>query len=446
MAQAVAQHEEVTVNPSTRPLPRVSRHLASGLAALVLLAAACAPAAPPSPTAAPAKPTEPPKPAATAAPAKPTEAPAAKPAPTAPAKPAEAKPAASPAAKPAASPAAKPAEAKPAASPAAKAAFDAKSIADFYRGKTVKIIVGLSAGGGYDLTSRLIARYLPKYIPGEPTVIVENRPGAGSALAANTIYNTEPKDGTIIGNISPTLVLRQALGQPGVEYDGARIQWLGATAKDFTTCLVRSDTGVTSIQDSINGKEIILATLGPGDNSHDVPALMNASLGTRFKLVPGYQGAAQFRLAVDNKEADGFCITFISGMLIGDTERLSGANPAARIIVSLAERNPDHPFLKDVPTADSLARDAEAKTLLRAVDAAQIFNKPYFVAPGVPADRVAALRAALASTYADPAFVDEAKKARFDISPSSGEEVERVVRDVLNIPPPLLDKLKAVLN
>jgi tripartite-type tricarboxylate transporter receptor subunit TctC len=348
-------------------------------------------------------------------------------------------------------PAAKPATAaSPAAAaapkPAAKPAFDEKAVTDFYAGKTVRIVVGLGAGGGYDLTSRLIAKYLPKYLPGNPTVIVENRPGAGSALAANSIYATEPKDGTVIGNISPTLVLRQALGQAGVEYDASKLQWLGSTAKDFTACLVRSDTGITSIQDTINGKEIVLATLGPGDNSQDVPAVLNATLGTNFKLVSGYDGTSKFRLAVESKEADGFCITFISAILVGDSPWLEGSDPFARLIVAVTDQLPDHPFLRGVPTAQSLAKTEDAKTLLRAVDAAQIINKPYFVAPGVPTDRVAALRKALANTYADPEFKEDAAKAKFDINPSSAEEVERVVQGVLNTPAPLLTQLGQLLK
>lgn len=394
---------------------RYMRLCLPGLACLALLVNACAPPGPPAPTAAPtpakpAAPTVPPKPAATtASAARPTEAPVA----------------------------------KPTDKTVAKAApLDERAVADFYRGKTVRIVVGLSAGGGYDLTSRLIAKHMPAHLPGNPTIIVENRPGAGSALAANTIYATEPKDGSVIGNISPTLVLRQALGQPGVDYDAAKLQWLGSTAKDFTACLVRADVDAKTIQDTIGGKEIILATLGPGDNSHDVPAVMNATIGTRFKLVPGYDGSSKFRLAMESKEVDGFCITFISGMLVGDSDALQSGS--ARIIVALGDKLPDHPFLKAVPTAESLAKAEEAKTLLRTIDTPQLFNKPYFVAPGVPTDRVEALRKALAATYADPSLRADAEKAKFDISPSSGEEVDRIVQGVLGTPPALLAKLKEI--
>jgi tripartite-type tricarboxylate transporter receptor subunit TctC len=217
-------------------------------------------------------------------------------------------------------------------------------------------------------------------------------------------------------------------------------------ARDFTGCLVRSDTGIKTVQDSIDGKEIIVGTLGPGDNSQDVPLVMNAVLGTHFKLVPGYDGTAKFRLAMQSKEMDGFCITYISAILPGDSEALSGADPAARMIVTLADKQPDSPFLKGVPTADSLAKSEDAKTLLKTIDSPQLINKPYFMAPGVPTDRVEAMRKAFASTLADPNFKSEAEKAKFDISPSTGEEVTRVVQNALNTPAPLLARLKDILK
>jgi tripartite-type tricarboxylate transporter receptor subunit TctC len=394
------------------------------LGALAMALGACAPPAPAAPTAPPAtaaKPAEPAKPAVAA---------------SAVAAPASA-PTASPVVAPAASPAAKP-------SPAA-AGFDEAAVAAFYRGKTVRIVVGLGAGGGYDLTSRLLAKYIPNYLPGAPTVIVENRPGAGSALAANTIANTEPKDGTVIGNISPTLVLRQALGQPGVEFDAGKLEWLGATAKDFTGCLVRSDIDVKSFQDAMQ-KEVVLASLGQGDNSNDVPLVLNSALGTKFKLVSGYDGTAKFRLAMQSKEVDGFCVTFVSAILVGDSESLSGPSPAARMIGYLSEKPNDHPLLKGLSTAESLAKTDDARTLLKAVDSPQLINKPYFMAPGVPKDRVEAMRLALAKSYADPGFRSEAERAKFDTSPSTGPEVDAVVRVTLNTQPDLLNQLKEILK
>jgi tripartite-type tricarboxylate transporter receptor subunit TctC len=353
--------------------------------------------------------------------------------------------AATPAATPpaAASPAPSAAAAPGAASPAAGG--DEGGVAAFYRGKTVRIIVGLSPGGGYDLTSRLLARHLAARIPGNPTIIVENRPGAGTMLAANAVYATEPKDGTVIGNFDSSLVLLQALGATGIGYDSARFNWLGATVKDVTGCLVRADA-VTSLQDTIAGKEVVLGALALGNNSYDVPVVLNATLGTHFKLVPGYGGTAQFRLAVESQETDGYCVTYKSAILVNDQPWLEGDPPRARMLVVMGANPPESPYLRGVPAAESLARTDEARELLRVVDAPQVINKPYAVAPEVPAERVAALRRALMETYADPQFLAEAKRSNLDVDPSSGEEVGRVVQGVLNASPATLARLKEIIK
>jgi tripartite-type tricarboxylate transporter receptor subunit TctC len=421
------------------------------LAVAAMVGGACAPAAPPSPTSAPAKP------AATTAPAKPTEAPAAKPAEAKPAASpeakAEAKPAASPAAKPAeakpaASPAAaaKPAEAKPAASPAAKPTFDEKAVADFYRGKTVRIVLGLAAGAGADLTARLLARHIPKYIPGNPSVIVENRPGAGGLLAANTVYAAEPKDGTVIGAVLEGHPLQQALAAPGIEFDATKFQWIGSLIKTPGACMARTDTGINTIQDLITGgKELIVATSGPGSTPHDIPAVLMEATGAKFKLIPGYPGGAPSLQAVESKEVDGYCVS-LSAMLTTATRLLEGSPPQAKIIVVTGARTPDHPLLRGVPAAEPLAKSEEGRQLLRAVGAPGEMTRPFAFAPGVPADRVAAMRHAFNQTMTDRDFRDEAQKAQVELSPSTGEEVERTVQAMLGLPQPTLDKLKTVLR
>src|SRR5579884_4119178 len=333
----------------------------------------------------------------------------------------------------------------PRAAPAAASGGDDSAVAAFYRGKTIRIVVGLSPGGGYDLTSRLLARYMAARIPGNPTIIVENRPGAGTMLAANAVYASEPKDGTVIGNFDSSLVLLQALGATGIGYDATRFNWLGATVKDVTGCLVRADA-VASVQDTIAGKEVVLGALALGNNSYDVPTVLNATLGTHFKMVPGYGGTAQFRLAVENQETDGYCVTYRSAILVNDQPWLSGDPPYARMLVVMGDKPPDSPFLRGVPTAESLATSDEARELLRVVDAPQVINKPYAVAPEVPPERVAALRRALMETYADPQFLAEAKRANLDVDPSDAAEVTRVVQSVLGASPGALARLKEIIK
>jgi tripartite-type tricarboxylate transporter receptor subunit TctC len=405
---------------------------------------ACAPAAPASPTAAPAKPAAQPT-AAPAAP-KPTEAPAAKPAPTtAPAKPAEAKPAASPAAKPA--------EAKPAASPAAKpalskaegATFDEKAVADFYRGKTVRLIAPTTPGASIDLVSRLIAKHIPQYLPGNPNAIVENKPGASGALASNLVFNTEPKDGTVVITPQEGLVLQQALGAPGIEFDANKWQWLGSTLKTVGGCIVRTDAQAKTIQEAIAGKEVIMGVSAPGGTTYDIAATIKPALGANFRLVPGYPAAAELQLAMEKGEHEGYCLSVL-GLLQQAAPLVEGPNPLAKFFVVMGNEPYDHPLLKGVPAAETLAKTEEDKTLLRIVNAPQQMNKPWALAPGVPADRVAAMRVAFTRVFADPKFVEEMKTAKQDLAPNTPEEVTRIANQNLSTPNPTIDKLKEILK
>ena len=405
--------------------PRPRRLLAGGAALALLAATACQP----TPAASPAAPTSAPL-------AKPTVATASSPAAASPV-------VASP------SVAASPAIPKPAASPspaAAAATFDEQAVAAFYRGKTVRFIVGAAAGGTSDVTARLVAQYIGKHIPGNPTVIVENRPGASGIPATNSVYAAEPKDGTVVGASDSSLVNLQALGGEAVAYDAARVNWLGAITSDATGCLARSDTGVASIQDIIaGGKKLVMGAGAKGNNIYDMPAVLNATLGTNMTLVPGYQGVSAIRLAVQNGELDGFCITW-KAMLVSDLPWLEGDNPYARVFVMLGSALPPHPAFRNAALAESLAKTPAARQLMQVVDGPQQMNRPYFVAPEVPADRVAALRQALSRTFVDPEFKAAADGARIEVSPLTGDEVLAVVRRVLATPPDVVERYKEIVK
>jgi tripartite-type tricarboxylate transporter receptor subunit TctC len=264
-------------------------------------------------------------------------------------------------------------------------------------------------------------------------------------LSANAVYSTEPKDGTVIGNFSENLVLQQLTGDPGAQFDSAKFQWLGSATKGLYACVARTDSGVQSIQDTLGGRELVVGTEGPGSDIHSVPAVIKSVLGANFKLVPGYDGFSKVRLATEAKEVDGFCATFL---VIASQAKslLEGDNPTARIILVTGERPPDHPLLKGVPAWESLAKTDGALQLLRVADAHRQISKPYAVAPEVPADRVAALRQALAAAYADPKLVEEVEKVGQDVQFSSGEEVTRTVQQVLNTPPAVVAELKEILK
>jgi tripartite-type tricarboxylate transporter receptor subunit TctC len=434
----------------------------SALAGLLVLAAACAPAAP-SPTAAPAKPTEAGKPAATAAPAKPalskaegpTEAPAAKPAEAKPAlskaegpaaspaaKPAEAKPAASPVAKPAE---AKPAEAKPAASPAAK--VDTKAVEAFYRGKTVRIIVGFAPGGGFDTYSRMIARHIGRFIPGTPTVIVENMEGASSRVAANHAFNVAPKDGTVVVNFHGNLFMQQAFGTPGIEFQGERWGFIGVPARDRNLCVASDRSGIKSLQEvqKPSGKQLVLGSESPGSTTYDVAALLTEALELNTKIVQGYRGTAPGRLAMEQGEVDGMC-----GWSWESAKTSNFADFESGKIVPIVQVTDtpiaDMPSKSPVPLARDLARTDDARTLIRVgIENISSFNRPYLAPPGVPADRLQALRTAFHEALKDPTLLDDAQKAKLDINPVSAEELERLVKETLGMSADTKERLKKIL-
>jgi len=313
-------------------------------------------------------------------------------------------------------------------------------VADFYRNKTVRIIVGFDPGGAFDGYSRLLARHMARHLPGNPTIIVENRPGAASRLAANAVYNTEPKDGTVIASINQNLVMEQVLDPTGIEFDSAKFNWLGSAASSPGGCAVRVDTGVSTIRDVMDGREVVIAADQPGSNAFDIPAVLNATLGTRFKIVPGYTGIARMQLAVQNKEGDGFCFADpLSGVLAAT---LQSQPPVAKVIVLLGSPTSDHPILRGVPLAEPLAKTEEGRQLIRAVQAPLRMAFPWVVAPAVPAERVAARRKAVADTFTDPAFIAAAQQSNLTLAFYDGERVQGVVRDLMAMPKPVIEKLK----
>lgn len=395
-----------------------------------LLLTACQPAAAPSPTAAPAKPTEA---AAKPAEVKPTEAAA---------KPAAPAAAASPAAAPTTAPA--PA-AVPAASPVGAAApapkVDPKAIADFYSGKTIRIVVGFAAGGGYDTYARLIARYLGKYIPGNPTIVVENQVGAGSLLAANTVYKTAPKDGTVMVHfIGGMITQKLVVENPAVEFDPLQYNWLGAPTPDTGACAVRKESGFTRL-DEARTKQIVLGGTAPGSTTDDIPNTLKA-VGFNIKMVDGYDGTAKIRLAADSGEVMGGCWGWES---IQPTWK-DALDKKEVLILAQGGAKP-HPDLPDVPMIQSLARNDEERKLIEAgIVAPGQISRGFALPPGVPAERVQAMREAFSATLADPDLLAEAKKASIAISLVPPDEFTARIKALQELPPDLKQKLKAALS
>jgi tripartite-type tricarboxylate transporter receptor subunit TctC len=363
--------------------------------------------------------------------------PAARPAPAPPAQPA-ANPTAAPAAQSAPAPAA-----KPAAGGAAQPAFDERAVADFYRGKTVRIVVGFAAGGGYDTYSRVIGRHIRKYIPGNPTVIVENMPGAGSILATNHLYNAGAKDGTLIGNISGPIILEQLFNAPGVEYDMAKLRYLAVPTAEAYIMIVTRKPGVTTFEEVLgpSGKQVVVGGI-PGSTVEHAPILLRDVLGANIRLVSGYDGTSKVRLAIDTGEVDGFFNTWQSVKITNRAQIDSGEWLALAALSDTPLKD-----LPNVPTIPAIARTDEQRQILRfGTYVPNQFGKVYAVASEVPADRAAALEVAFAKTLADPEFLADADKSSLEIDPLYGEDIHKLVVEMLGMPTEIKSKLQEAMR
>jgi len=309
----------------------------------------------------------------------------------------------------------------------------------FYGGKTVRIIVGYAAGGGYDLYSRTMARHMGKYIPGHPTMIVENMPGAGSLIAANHVYNVAKPDGLTVGHFSGVLFLGQVLGQKGIEFDGLRFEHIGVPAKIEGACAFTKASGITSAEKWMASKTPQkMGATAPGTVGHDVSKILIATLAVPMHLVTGYKGTADIRLAVEGAELAGLCTGWES---LKSTWR--GAIETGDMIVVLQTLPKPHPDLPKVPLAVNFAKTEEARQLMQVgIHDMAAISRPYVLPPGTPKERVQVLRRAFMETMKDPGFLADAEKSKLDLDPLPGEELERTVSRLSKIEPSLASKLR----
>ena len=331
------------------------------------------------------------------------------------------------------------------AAPASKLTFDEKAVADFYHGKTVRIVVGFSAGGGYDAYSRLVARHLGQYIPGSPTVIVENMVGAGSIIAANHVYSAGAKDGTLIGNISGPIILEQLFNNPAVQFDMGKFRNLAVPVSETYCMIVTKKSGVAKFEELLgpNAKQVVIGGI-PGSTVEHAPILIRDTVGANIKLVAGYKGTADVRLAIDSGEVGGFFNTWTSAKITSLDKFRSGE---WLMLAQLTDNPlPDLPA-PNIPTISRIAKTEEQRQILRfGTSSPNQFGKVYVVAPGVSADRAAALEAAFAKAFADKKLLAEAEKGRLEIDPLSGEEIQKLVAEFLGMSPELRSKLQKALK
>src|SRR5687767_5552563 len=306
----------------------------------------------------------------------------------------------------------------------------AKAQDSFYQGKTVRIIVGASAGGGYDTYSRTIARHMGKYIPGNPTFAVENMPGAGFLISANHRYKIAKPDGLTIGHFIGGLFLQQLLEKPGIEFDARRFEYVGVLAQDNYALGISKTTGLTSMDQWLSSKTAIkLGGVGVGSATDDIPKVLAATIGLPMQLVSGFKGTADVRLAFNSGEVQGVCNAWESFKATWRNELDSG-----NVLVVLQNTAKRHPDLPNVPVAIEYAKTDEAKRLINAlIHSVGPTARPYVLPPKTPKSRVMALRDAFMKTMKDPDFLAEAAKAKLDINPLDGAELERNVHAVFNL-------------
>jgi tripartite-type tricarboxylate transporter receptor subunit TctC len=313
---------------------------------------------------------------------------------------------------------------------------------DFYKGKTIRVIVGGSPGGGFDIYTRAMARHMGKHIPGNPSLIVENMTGAGTLIAAKYVHSSAKPDGLTVGMFNGGLILGGAIGMKGIDFDMRELEYLGVPVQDNPVCALRKESGVTNMEQWMASKTPLkLGGLSPGNSTSDVARILQTALNLPVQLVEGYKGTNEIRLAADAGELHGACWAW-------ETLKSAWAKaiPAGEVNVVLQVTAKKLPDLPNVPLALDLAKTEEATLLLRAgaIDPAAVV-RVYVTTPRTAKDRLQLLRNAFAKTLTDPEFLAEAKKANLDINPLTGEEVTRLVGGLFNLPPPTLTKLTNVL-
>jgi tripartite-type tricarboxylate transporter receptor subunit TctC len=314
---------------------------------------------------------------------------------------------------------------------------------DFYTGKTIRIIVGFPAGGGFDTYSRIMARHIGKYIPGNPSVVVDNVTGAGSLIAANSLYKSAKPDGLTIGNFIGNLISQQIFGGAGIEFDARKFEWIGVPVKDHVVCALTKASGITSIDGWVAAKTPVkLGGSAPGTTNDDSAKIIKAALGLPIQLVTGYKGTAPIKLAAESGEIDGGCwawesikVMWRQGLDAGSVNIVLQAVPKAV------------PDLPKVAVAIELAKSEEARKLIQAgIHDTAAITRPYALPPGTPKERVQILRRAFRETMQDKDFQAEAVKSKLDVDPVSGEEVEKIVAGLFKLDAATVARLSEILK
>ena len=322
--------------------------------------------------------------------------------------------------------------------------YSAPAPEEFYRGKVIRIVVGFSAGGGFDTYARALSRYMGKYVPGNPTIIVENMVGAGSLISANHIYRVAKPDGLTIGAFNGNQILGQLIGGQGISFDPRKMEWMGAPGYNHDLCVLNQKVGITSAEQWLAAKTPMrLGGSAPGSTTDDTAKILKEAIHLPMRLITGYKGTADIRVAVESGEIDGLC--GFSWVSVRATWRK--AIDSGQVTILLQSNGKAYPELPKVPLSISFAKSAEARQLIETgVHQSSQVTYGYSLPPNTPKDRVQVLRRAFMQTVKDPDFLNDAAKANLEIAPAAGEELDQLIHNMFKTPPDVVAKLKEVLK
>jgi tripartite-type tricarboxylate transporter receptor subunit TctC len=324
---------------------------------------------------------------------------------------------------------------------ACAASAQADAVSDFYSKTDVRLIIGVAVGGSYDASGRLVSRHIGKHIPGHPRILIQNMPGASSRVAANHIYTVAPKDGSIIGAVSESLPLAQAMGEKGIRYDANKFNWIGTPVQPVSVLGVWHTAGIKTLEDAKKKELVVGATSVTGTN-YVYPALIRELLGAKFRIVVGYDGGTAINLAMERGEV-GARGSMVWSLIKREQPEWIRDGKLIPIVQMTMDKAPDLP---DVPRLIDVANTPDSKAVFEVLASTDGMGRPLLTTPDVPLDRLAALRKAFDDMVKDPAFLADAAKMGEDISPNSGKTLQKIVADVLAAPPRAFELFTAALN
>jgi tripartite-type tricarboxylate transporter receptor subunit TctC len=317
----------------------------------------------------------------------------------------------------------------------------ADSVTDFYKGKRITLLVGYGPGGGFDTRARIVGKFMGRHIPGNPEIVVQNMPGAGTKRLANHLYNVAPRDGTVFGVINEAMATNTLFKVEGTEFDGLKFTWLGSLLKDPSICFAWHDSGIKTMDDLMT-REFVVGATGTGSTSYILPTTMKRFLGTNIKAIPGYKGSKGVMLAVEQGEVQGMCGLTWQTL---NTFKPDWVSEGKVTVIGQMGLGKD-PDLPDVPLMLDMVKDEDNKAAWKLLFANRAMGNPYVAPPGLPADRKQALRRAFDATVHDPEFLAEAEKLKMVIRPSAGEEIDALLEQTYAAPGHVVDLATEVLE